>query len=466
MKISFQPGKITVAAFSAILIAPLTRAQTPKSEPTGYLADASEEYWPADSLDRRSHIGKHVPILGGKGLISSGVNVREGFEFFRGYLWGIGPQDGNGYLLHRMLVHSDLRYKRHLRVFAELQSSFITGRNGGPRPVQELNKLAVNRLFGELTVKTAAISRLILRLGKQHLNYGQGTLLDLRDANVRRSFLGGKLQFEMAHTRLDLFAMKAIAAQKGLLDDRIDHDQRIGGLWMTQNFGERSPVKIDSYYLLISRQNSRYNQGSGTELRHTMGIGLTLKDERWFSFSELDFQWGKLGTDKILAWKMAPSLGYRLGRLPTQPVVSIQAAISSGDKDTGDGILQTFNPVYPKAIFYGFIDNAGSSNLIVVHPKTELKLATNLALTLNYYRFWRRHTADGFYAVNGSFLLPAYGTEKRVGQMVDLYAQYRAGSHWMFYLISAYYARGAYLKINPLTKSDILYFGLKTAVNI
>jgi len=118
MKTSSCPRKIAVAIFSAILTASPALAQTPELKPTGYLADAAEEYWPADSLNRRSPIGKHLPILGGKGFISNGVNVREGFELFKNYLWGIGPQDSNGYLLHRVLVHSELRYKRQLRIFA------------------------------------------------------------------------------------------------------------------------------------------------------------------------------------------------------------------------------------------------------------------------------------------------------------------------------------------------------------
>ncbi|WP_342089037.1 alginate export family protein [Dyadobacter sp. OTU695] len=466
MKIPFQPGIIALAACLTAMIDAPVRAQELQLKPTGYLADASEEYWPADSLGTRSHIRKNIPILHGKGSVSNGVSIRNGFESFRGYLWGIGPQDGSGYLLHRILAHSDLRYSKHLRVFAELQSSLITGRNGGPRPIQDLNKLVANQLFAQVTIKETATSRLKLRLGKQHLNYGQGTLLDLRDANVRRSFLGGKLQLETAHTKLDIFAMKAVASQKGLFDDTIDHGQKIGGLWITRSFDTNPSIKIYSYYLLIRRENSHYNQGSGRERRHTTGIGLTLNDEPWFSFSELDFQWGKLGTGKILAWKIAPSLGYRLDYLPLHPVVSIQAAISSGDSDAGDGRLETFNPIYPKAIFYGFIDNAGSSNLIVIHPKTELRVTTELTLTLNYYQFWRQNVADGIYAVNGSFLLPASDAGRHIGEMIDLYMQYRGGKHWVFQLIGAYYARGSYLKGNSLTKSDILYFGLRTAVNI
>ena len=457
--------KVAIAAFIAMALTSPARGQIPDQPPGVYLADASEEYWPADTVREPAPFRKSLPVFHGKGSLTNGASIREGFEYFRDYLWGIGPQDHNGFLLHRALVHSDLRYGRHFRLFAELQSSLISGRNGGPRPVQDLNELAVNQLFGEVTVHATAGSRLRLRLGKQHLNYGQGTLLDLRDANVRRPFVGGKLQFEAARYTLDIFAMKAVAAQKGVFDDGTGQGQKIGGLWLTRNFAGPL-VKADIYYLLINRDRSLYNQGIGKERRHTAGTGLTFNSGNWFSFSELDFQWGKFGMGKIAAMKIASSLGYRFGSFGLQPVVSIAAAVSSGDSDAGDGRLGTFNPIYPKAVFYGFIDNVGSSNLVVIHPKTELTVKSGMTLTLNYYRFWRQSTADGIYAVNGSFLLPASAAGARVGDMFDIYAQYRAGKHWAFQLVAAYYIRGPYLKQNTVTNSEILYFGLKAAVHI
>ncbi|WP_162903108.1 alginate export family protein [Taibaiella koreensis] len=430
------------------------------------MTDASEEYWPADTLRTLPANVKHLPVFRGNESVSTGINIREGFEYFKDYQWGIGPQDRDGYFLHRALLHSNFRYSRYFRLFTELQSSLISGRNGGPRPAQDQNKLAVNQLFAEVSVSPTVNSRLRLRLGKQYLKYGQGTLLDLRDANVRRSFIGGKLLLETKRTRLDVFAMKAIAVRPGVLDDAVDQDQTIGGLWLTQNFPVTVLAKIDLYYLVTDRDDSHYNQGSGKELRHTAGTGLSLDSKDWFSFTELDFQWGKFNKGSILAWKIAPSFGYRLSSFALRPVISVQGAISSGDGNANDNSLQTFSPIYPKAIFYGYIDNAGSSNLIVIHPKVELRITMQIILTVNYYRFWRESLQDGLYAVNGAFLLPAADAGKHVGDMYDLFTQYQAGKHVSFQFISAYYRRGSYLRGNSDTKSDILYFGLRTAINI
>ena len=453
-------------AFTAMIASRFAHGQIRDTLPTGYLPDAAGEHWPADTEPALLNKGKHLTVFHGKGFFSNGISIREGFEHFKGYLWGMGPQDTNGYLLHRVLLHSDFRYSQYFRLFTELQNSLIYGRSGGPRPVQDLNKLAINQLFGEVSVSPTANSRLRLRLGKQNLYYGQGTLLDLRDANVRRSFVGGKLLLELKHTRLDIFAMKAMTTQQGVFDDAVDHGQKIGGVWITRNHPEGALVKIDVYYLVMSRNRSSYNQGSSKELRHTVGTGLTFNSTDWFSFTELDFQWGKFNNDNILAWKIAPSFGYRFNFLALKPKISIQGAVSSGDNNKHNARLQTFNPIYPKAIFYGYIDNAGSSNLVVIHPKTEFAITKLLTLTVDYYRFWRQSSQDGIYAVNGSFLLPASDAGKHVGDMYDLYAQYPAGKHFTFQLISAYYRRGNYLKNNSTTKSDILYVGLRTAVNI
>ena len=90
----------------------------------------------------------------------------------------------------------------------QAQSSFLSGRNGGPRPVQDLNKLAVDQIFGEYSLRSNGQRFYSFRFGKQALHYGVGSLLDIREANVRRSFLGVKFVAEHKNTKVDLFAME------------------------------------------------------------------------------------------------------------------------------------------------------------------------------------------------------------------------------------------------------------------
>lgn len=444
--------------------------QFPDSARTGHLLDAAEEYWPAKG-DSTKHISfferiKHMPINKNKGFNSVGLNIRESYENFRNYLWGIGSQDKNGYFLHRVLMHNDFRWNQHLRIFAQVQNSNISGRDGGPRPVQDKNELAINQLFGEISLFANQHTELRFRFGKQSLNYGSGTLLDARDANVRRSFLGYKLILEKRLTRIDAFFMELAATKQGFLDDEIDHSQKVAGVWATQKFQNIGLSKLDFYYVFINRDRTKFNQGFGKELRHTLGSAIYFKRRSWSSYSEIDFQWGRFNHNAIFAWKIAPSLAYQLQRVLFNPIFSIQGAISSGDKSADNPELQTFNPIYPKAIYYGFIDNAGSANLIVLHPKSEWQFSSDFKVTTGYYRFWRQHSNDGIYAVNGSFLLPAVNGKKLVGSMWDISAIYSIGDKCIFQLIGSYYKRGDFLKQQSVTKNDIRYLGVKATFRI
>src|SRR5258706_5063281 len=199
---------ITVSLFASLLFLNINvQAQSKDSLKTGFLPDAAEEYWPVyQSAEKKdfSQMINHISIRNGKGFISTGGYFREVYELFDNYLWGRGLQDNNGYLLHRAIVHADLRYNKNIRAFVQAQSSFLSGRNGRARPVQDLNKLAIDQIFGEYSFYSKSKSLYSFRFGKQALLYGIGSLLDIRETNVRRSFFGMKFIAEHEKTNIYL----------------------------------------------------------------------------------------------------------------------------------------------------------------------------------------------------------------------------------------------------------------------
>ena len=180
----------------------------------------------------------------------------------------------------------------------------------------------------------------------------------------------------------------------------------------------------------------------------------------------MDIQWGRFRNSSVFAWKFAPSLSFHLQKALFTPVFSIQGAISSGDKNKDDPSLQTFNPLYPKAVYYGFIDNAGSANIIVVHPKVDFHFTKHLRFTVGHYNFWRQQSGDGIYAVNGSLLLPDSKGSKNIGSMFDVSTVYTITNRCVFQLIGSYYRRGDFLKQQSITKGNISYLGFRTTLQI
>ena len=235
---------------------------------------------------------------------------------------------------------------------------------------------------------------------------------------------------------------------------------------MTQQYGTKLSNKLDLYFLVINRNQTRFNQGTGNETRYTAGTGFNVRIGNWSGYSEADLQWGSFNNRTILAWKGAQSIIYQFAGLKGKPILSVQGAISSGDNQATDSHLQTFNPLYPKAIYYGYIDNVGSANIMLVHPKGDIQLHPHIKLTGGYYQFWRQSLQDGIYAANGTFLLPSDNQKRRVGSMYDVAVYYSPNTHLSVQFICSYYNRGAFLQNQPLTKSNIQYAGLRTTLRL
>src|SRR5215510_15244288 len=120
----------------------------------------------------------------GDSFLTIGGEAREWYEGFRNALWGVGPQDDNGYLLQRLSAYGDLHVSPRIRFFAQLTSTIEAGRNGGPRPVIYKSKLWFEQVFAAITLSKAAEGKencLVLGLGGQELEFGSGRFVDIRE---------------------------------------------------------------------------------------------------------------------------------------------------------------------------------------------------------------------------------------------------------------------------------------------
>src|SRR6266540_3797213 len=115
---------------------------------------------------------KYIPLDGsGEFYLGFGGEARERYEYFHNSLWGQGPQDDDGYLLQRYMLHADLHLGESLRVFGQLKSGLENGRSGGPRPTDE-DKLDLHQAFLDVTLATINSTTLVFRGGRQELLFG------------------------------------------------------------------------------------------------------------------------------------------------------------------------------------------------------------------------------------------------------------------------------------------------------
>ncbi|SRR5258707_15816139 len=65
-------------------------------------------------------------------------------------------------------------------------------------------------------------------------------------------------------------------------------------------------------------------------------------------------------------------------------------------------------PLFPKGLYYSFIDNSGSLNAIVLRGKIALQISKTISLATDSFFFWRLRTTDGLYSQPGVLLRTAW----------------------------------------------------------
>ena len=276
---------------------------------------------------------------------------------------------------------------------------------GAPAAIDE-DKLDVGQLFLELRSSTQQHKIPIeVRVGRQNLNYGDGSLVSIRDLNVRRPFDGIKLMLRPHDWGIDVFAAKPVETSPGFFDDAPDHTQTFWGIWGTDKKEQSFVRQLDFYYLGLDRKNAQFDQGTARERRNTLGVRAHETASKLAFIQEGDLQSGTFGSGRLLAWKFADGLSYSLSTIRLHPILELQGAISSGDKNPQTVDLQTFYPLFPSGLYYGdMVFTSGSLNAIVAHPSIGMQLSKGLSSNVDSFFLWRQRTTDGLYSQAGMFL--------------------------------------------------------------
>jgi hypothetical protein len=215
---------------------------------------------------------------------------------------------------------------------------------------------------------------------------------------------------------------------------------------------------IDLYYLGIARKSARFDQGSGEEIRHSVGTRLWGRRSDWDYNYELVYQWGSFGQANIRAWTVASDDGYTLSDVRFRPRLGIKADVTSGDRDPRDPNLQTFNALFPRGAYFGEIALIGPSNHIDLHPSIDLRIRDGLTLTLDSGFFWRESLSDGIYG-NAINLLRSGRTSRArfVGSQPSLQADFQLNRHVTWVGAFSYFSAGRFLKETGSGR-DVNYF--------
>ena len=472
--------------------------ERPANEPPTYniLRYEEDDTYLRDPARRTDFLDalKFIPLdADGRVYLTLGGDMRQRFEHYSGFGVSNGSVDGraDSYYLARYLLHADLHVGDAFRVFLQLNGNTELGRRGGPRPGIDRDDFDVHQAFfdvrlplGKLGAAGAEDKVLLIRLGRQELAYGDDRLIDIREGpNVRQSFDAARVSLQNPDFKVDALFARAVATNKGVFDDGYDLQQaEVWGLYSTlvlpflRRAHSADLPALDLYYLGYDRQNGPFDQSAtrgssdpkpGHETRHSLGGRLhgtvfplgdgALTGEFHYDVEGI-YQFGRFGDAGISAYEASFDLGYYFQQLPLGPNISLRVDLASGDANPRDRTLETFNPLFPKGIYFSEPSFLGPENLIAVHPVVDWHLHKVVGLMATVIGYWRQDTGDGVYNFSGAPALPGSpvparpaggevpGGSRYVGAEADAWLEWGINRHLTFDLSYSHFFAGTYVR--------------------
>jgi hypothetical protein len=365
------------------------------------------------------------------GYLRFGGEVRQRYEHTNNPNFGQDPDDPHGVWLQRFGLFGDLRLSDRWRLFAELHSALENGRAAGPSPTDE-NELDFQNAFVEARVWSASNTDVLLRAGRQELDWGSSRLVSVRDGpNVRRTFDGVRVLAHLGEWTLNAVAMRPREDEQGVFDDSTDGGRALWGAYSTRTWGEDRG--IDLYYLGYENEEPTYDQGSAPERRHTFGFRYFGSSGPWDWDIEPMIQSGSYGDGDLRAWAIASETGYTWRQARWRPRLMLSANIASGDRDPLDPDLETFSPLYPRGNYFSEDATLWPQNFVNAHLFLTLNPSSSWALTVDYDAFWRMSDDDAVYGPNGSVLRADSGSDERfVATALSINSEWSIDRRWAF----------------------------------
>jgi hypothetical protein len=440
---------LSICAFSAHRSAAQTPTPTPPpyrslrfEEDYGYLNDKTRR---TETLDKL----KYISLGKDRFYVSLGGEVRLRYETYRNAAFGSGLQDNNGYFLGRLLLHSDWHLGNRLRAFAQVQSGVEANRNGGPRATDR-DTLDLHQAFFDYILYSDKKRSIAIRAGRQEIEFGSGHLVAASEGlNVRRSFDAIRPIYKQGKwTANGLFA-KLVAIKTGIFDDSVQSQQTFWGIGAVRDLPKASGG-ISFYYLGLNRKSAKFNQGNAREIRHTFGNRIWGNIKKFDYNYEIIGQTGTFGTRQILAWALATETGLNFVQRPNSFRLALRSNATSGDQDTLDNKLQSFNPLFPATAYSGTIALVGPTNVMDLSPSFRASIGQKLTLTADSAFYWRQSLNDGLYGINVNLQRGGQQSRARfIGALPSVRTDYKFDRHWTFTAIYSHFVPGKFLKESP-----------------
>ncbi|AXQ29645.1 alginate export family protein [Solimonas sp. K1W22B-7] len=385
------------------------------------LADSATHATPLDAI-------KHIPLGDDPGhYLSLGGQLRMKGVAFDAPLFGLGTAGADGYWFQRLNLHGDWHAGPHLRVFAELGDARVHSKDAPPATV-DANRSDLQLAFADLATADSG-PRLVLRIGRQELAFDSTQrFVALREGpNVRRAYDGARLTGSAGKLEVTAFITEPVEYRDdSAFDDRNNPHLRFSGLRVRR--GEPATSYLDAYWYRYEREDALFGGIRSAELREVFGLQSAGRAGRYDWDTEALYQTGEFGRSDIRAWAFSALLGRSFSTV-WNPRLALQLDLASGDRQAGDGRLETFNPLFPRGAYFSQSGLSDFSNLVHAGLFVTARPTPRLSLGVGGGHMARQSRADAAYAQP---LLPIPRStvdDKSIGDYLRINASYRCNRH-------------------------------------
>lgn len=362
---------------------------------------------------------KHVDLGDSRRYLSVGGDLRERVEYFsKSNVTGRAVKD-EVLALHRVLVHADLHFD-DARAFIQIGAHDESGREPQAKPT-DVDGPDIQQAFVDYSMGLGE-DTLLFRAGRQEMAYGASRLVTTRDGpNIRLSFDGVRAIYRSTQWNISLFAMRPVEIKRGAFDDRANREQSLSGIYGTREVAGLPGFSVDLYHFRTENEDAGYTAVSGREKRRTFGSRLYGKTGAFDGDIELMLQEGTVSDKRIRAFALAADAGWTFAALPWRPRVGLKADVISGDRNSGDGKLGTFNALYPNGSYFSEAGFVAQANLIDLSLSVALKPGNNVSVAMSLNPMWRYSVQDAVYRLP---LIPMPETQASGSRYIGTQAQF------------------------------------------
>jgi len=285
-----------------------------------YLKDKEINPYETDYLD----VIKYIPLSqNGNASLSLGGEIRPRVEYFSNRNW---TEEDEIFYSQRLSLHANLNLTKYVRVFGEVYHGLVSSEE----EFAESDQLNVHQGFVAIKIPINDRQSLDILLGRQEMALGSARLLGIREGlNIRRTFDMGRVIYYQKSTKIEVFYGKEVKPEFGVFDNEFDlfnSNSMNPELWgLYSQFKIKGDVgKNELYYLGFRSPTSFFNDTTGEDKRHTVGLRRFGKiGKSWRYNTEIIGQFGDTDGKNVSAWAFETDFHYAFYEMKLQPELGL-----------------------------------------------------------------------------------------------------------------------------------------------